>query len=113
MNYISIYNYYYYSVFSFIILYILAISSYAIDFIIINKKTEYWNKASDDEIIQKVITIVSHHENNIDLFLKNKQMFIKKVHNLNNKNLQFRIACYREGVKNRLNEIISKEKGIV
>ena len=113
MNSTSVYMYYYYSVFSCIILYILTISSYAIDFIIINKKTEYWNKATDDEIIQKVITIVSHYNKSIDLYLMNKHLFIKKVNKLNKTNLKFRIACYREGVKNRLNEIISKEKGIV
>ena len=112
MNSTSIYMYFYCGILSFIIFYILAISSYAVDFIIIKKKTDFWCKASDDEVIQKVLNIMCNYDKNICLNLINKQMFIKKVEFLNRTNMKFKIACYREGVKQRLNEIINKEKDI-
>lgn len=110
MNIICTNNYFYYWVLSLIVLYAFTIAGYAVEFIIIRKKTEFWDRATDEDIIQKVLSIMCNYDKNICLKLTNKQMFIKKVDVLNKTNMEFKIHCYREGVKPRLNEFLIKEK---
>ena len=81
---------------------------YAVDFVIIKRREEYWAKCSDDEILEKVFEIVLKYDKACSLSDKNE--FINNIQKLNEYHLEFRIACFREGVKNRLKEIMTESK---
>ena len=77
---------------------------YAADFIIIRKKEEFWENASDDDILEKAVSIVRKYDKNA--CLNDKKVFINTTIKLNEYHMEFKIACYREGIKKRLKEVI-------
>jgi len=81
---------------------------YAADFIIIRKKEEFWENASDDDVLEKALNIVRKYDKNA--CLNEKEVFINTTIKLNEYHMEFKIACYREGIKKKLNEIIAKSK---
>lgn len=83
---------------------------YAVDFVAIKKKEQFWSDKSDDEVLKKTFTIVEKYDNKCSLLLDEKDSFIKHVIKLNEYHIEFRIACYREGVKKRLRDIIGNMK---
>ena len=81
---------------------------YAADFIIIRKKEEFWENASDDDILEKAVSIVRKYDKTA--CLNDKKVFTNTIIKLNEYHIEFKIACYREGIKKRLNEIIAESK---
>lgn len=81
---------------------------YAVDFIIIRRKELFWEKSSDEEVFEKALKIVRKYDEYCSL--NDKKQFISTILKLNEYHMEFKIACYREGIKKRLNEIIAKFK---
>ena len=78
---------------------------YAVDFVVIRQKEKYWENQTEDNILEKVLSIVRKYHK--DCSLNDKKEFIKTILKLKEYHMEFKIACYREGVKKRLNEIIA------
>ena len=96
----------YYIIIIYIIIYLIGLSSYLIDFIILQSKEKYWNNAPQDKFLKKIKTILRLFKPNITFStyhsILNKYKMIYKL------NTKFRIYCFRSGLKNRMDKIINK-----
>ena len=87
------------------LVYVILMCNYATTFVIIQRKEQFWKNASDDQVLQKVFNIILKYDSSV--CLNDKSLFIQKIQKLKEYNMEFKIQCYKEGVKKRLNEIIS------
>ena len=99
---------YYCITFNFAI-YIIIMASYAFNHFNIKRKELYWNKASDNEVLLEVANIIQKFDNS-NHWLKNKNSILSKIKELNEYHIEFKIACYKSGIKYRLKEILSKKE---
>ena len=83
---------------------------YAADFIIVTRKEQFWENATDAEVLEKAFSIVRKYNYVNDYYLYDKYVFINTIVKLNEYHLDFKIACYKEGIKKRLNEVIANSK---
>jgi len=101
----SIYTLFYYSFSIIVVGYIVGILTYAYEHFRIEYNESIWEKATDEEVIAKIWSIVKEFD---DTITENcdKEQILKKAHDLKKNNLQFRIRCFKDGVKNRMNRIL-------
>jgi hypothetical protein len=86
--------------------YVIGILTYACEHFRIEYKESIWEKATDEEVIVKIWSIVKEFDDG-EKTLYNKEEILKKAIYLNKYNLQFRIRCFKEGVKNRMNKMLN------
>ena len=79
--------------------YICAILSYAIDHFRVKHNEQLWSTKTDEEVIKKLWSIVSKFE----FCNKDKTEILRKAKELNKYNMKFKIDCYKEGIKGRIN----------
>ena len=85
------------------VVYVVAMCYYAIDFMIIKMKEKKWADAKEIDVITKLMLLSDKYmpEDSGDTFLKD-------IIKLKKYNLDFRIDCYREGIKKRMENFISE-----
>ena len=104
----SIYTIFYYTFIILVIGYIAGILSYAYEHFRIEYNEKIWEKASDELVIAKICVIIKEFDKDINSkSLYKTEDILKRAHELNNNTLQFRIRCFKEGVKKRMNKILN------
>ena len=104
----SIYTIIYYLSLFYTLLYVVIMCNYAINHFTTIEKEKIWETSDNDDVLKKVFKIASKYDKKITL--NNTNDFLKKILKLKESHMEFKIECYREGVKKRLNEIISSVK---
>jgi len=87
-------------------LWITALSSYLIDFIVIKNKEKYWNNVHRDKFLKKIKTILKLFNHRITF--STYRSIINKYKIEYKLNTRLRIYCFRSGLKNRMDKIINK-----
>jgi hypothetical protein len=104
----SIYTLFCYSFIVLIVGYTVGILTYAYEHFRIEYNESIWEKATDEEVIAKICDIIKEFDKEISKkTLYEKEEILKKAHDLNKNNLQFRIRCFKDGVKNRMNKMLN------
>ena len=107
----SIYTMFYYSFIIIVIGYIAGILSYAYEHFRIKYNEKLWEKATDELVIAKICVIIKEFNKEIRMNPVNeKKEILKLAGDLNKYNLQFRIRCFKDGVKKRMNEILNTKQ---
>jgi hypothetical protein len=101
----SIYTLFYYSFSILVVGYIVGILTYAYEHFRIEYNESIWEKATDEEVIAKICDIIKEFTDTIKDNC-DKEEILKEASELNKYNLQFRIRCFKYGVKNRMNRIL-------
>ena len=96
---------YYLSLF-YIVLYLIVMCNYAVNHYMITKKEKFWENATDNDILEKAFKIVSKYDKNVKL--DNMKEFLINIQRINEYQLEFKIECYKEGIKKRLKSIMSQ-----
>jgi len=97
---------FYYIIIVCIIIYLIALSSYLIDFIVIKNKEKYWNNVHRDKFLKKIKTILKLF--NPRITFSTYRSVINKYKIAYKLNTRLRIYCFRSGLKNRMDKIINK-----
>jgi hypothetical protein len=74
---------------------------YAIDLIIVKLREKYWEEATDLEIAMKLMQLRVKY-----MPVDKGNPLMKDIAELHEYNQEFRIECYREGIKNRLGKLL-------
>lgn len=82
--------------------------NYCMNYFITIEKEKIWENATNDDVLKKVFKIASKYDKTITL--NNINELLQKILKLNEYHEEFKIECYREGVKKRLNKIIATTK---
>jgi hypothetical protein len=75
------------------------------NYFITMEKEKIWENATNDDVLKKVFVIASKYDKTITL--NNINDLLQKIIKLKEYHEEFKIECYREGVKKRLNKIIA------
>ena len=86
--------------------YLCAILSYAIDHFRVKYNEQFWSTKSNEEVIMKIGSIV----NQFEFCEKDKMQILLKAKELNKYNMKFKIVCYKEGIKCRMNDLLGTNK---
>jgi hypothetical protein len=102
----SIYTLFCYSFIVLIVGYTVGILTYAYEHFRIEYNESIWEKATDEEVIAKICDIIKEFTDTIKENC-DKEEILKEASELNKYNLQFRIRCFKDGVKNRMNKMLN------
>lgn len=80
--------------------YILAMACYAITHFLIEWKTKMWEVAPESQVIEEVKYIIRKHNKCADL--DTMESVIAESINLTKYSEQYRIECFRQGLKHRV-----------
>ena len=80
----------------YIVISILGISYYAIDYFIIKWKEEMWKHAKEEQVIEEIKYLIRKHGYCSDL--ETPESVITESINMTKYNTSYRIACYRNGL---------------
>ena len=107
----SIYTMFYYSFIIIVVCYTVGILTYAYEHFRIIYNESLWEKATDEEVITKIYAIIKEFDKEISTIPVNeKKEILKLASNLNKYNLQFRIRCFKDGIKDRMNKILNTKQ---
>jgi len=102
-----IYTIIYYLSLFYTLLYIVIMCNYAINYFITIEKEKFWENATNDDVLKKVFKIASKYDKTMSL--TDIDDLLQKILKLKEYHIEFKIECYREGVKKRLKEILELE----
>ena len=107
----SIQTIFYYTFIIVVFGYIVGILSYAYEHFRIEYNEKKWEKATDEEVITKICDIIKEFDKEMRKKTRyDKEEILKRASELNKYNLQFRIRCFKDGVKNRMNKILNTKQ---
>ena len=86
--------------------YLCAILSYAVGHFRVKYNQQFWSAKSNEEVIMKIGSIV----NQFEFCEKDKMQILLKAKELNKYNMKFKIVCYKEGTKCRMNDLLGTNK---
>lgn len=100
-------NIFYWTCFTIVTGYVVCIITYAYEHFRIEYNESVWETATDEEVVIHLWLIIKEYDASIKQICE-KDKILKKAQELNNNNMDFKIRCYKEGIKDRMKTLISQ-----